>query len=116
MFKDGKSFGAYPLRLVFLKMDEPKSDAPIQFTATVPKKNFKSAVARNRIKRKIREAWRLNKNWLYKKMKKTDGQYSFMVIYTAKEDLPYDEIEKAARNINYRFFKKNIFLKSNPTK
>ncbi len=116
VFKDGRSFGAYPLRLVFLKMDEPKSSAPVQFTVTVAKKNFKSAVARNRIKRKVREAWRLNKNWLYRKMEKTEGQYAFMVIYTAKEDLPYDDIERGMRNLNYRFVKKNILPKPNPDK
>ncbi len=116
MFKDGKSFGAYPLRLVFLKIDEAQSDAPIQFTVSVAKKNFKSAVARNRIKRKVREAWRLNKNWLYRKMEKSTEQYAFMLIYSAKEDLPYDEIERAVRNINNRFVKKNIYPKSNPTK
>ncbi len=114
LFKEGKSFGVYPLRLVFLKMDEPKSEAPVQFTVSVPKRSFKSAVARNRIKRKVREAWRLNKHWLYKKLEKEEGQFAFMVIYTGKEDLPYQEIEKAVRNMNYRFVKKNISSKSNP--
>ncbi len=76
LFKDGKSFGAYPLRLVFLKNEEPRSNAPVQFTVSVPKRSFKSAVARNRIKRKVREAWRLNKHWLYEKLEKTEGQIS----------------------------------------
>lgn len=116
LFQDGKSFGVYPLRLVFLKMEEPKSDAPVQFTVSVGKKNFKSAVARNRIKRKVREAWRLNKHWLYKKLEKMEGQFAFMVIYTGKEDLPYEEIEKAMKNINMRFVKKNISFQSNPDK
>ena len=99
-----------------MKMEEPKSDSPVQFTVSVAKKNFKSAVARNRIKRKVREAWRLNKHWLYKKLEKTEGQFAFMVIYTGKEDLPYEEIEKAMKNINMRFVKKNISPKSNPEK
>ena len=108
LFKEGQSFGAYPLRLVFLKNDDPRSDAPVQFTVSVPKRVFKSAVARNRIKRKVREAWRLNKHWLYRKLEKTEGQFAFMVIYTGKEDFPYEEIEKTIRNINFRFAKKNI--------
>ena len=115
MFKDGISFGMYPLRLVFLKMDEPRSEVPVQFTVSVPKKSFKSAVARNKVKRKIREAWRLNKNWLYHKMEKTEGQYAFMVIYIAKENLPFEEINKAMRGVNNRFVKKNIYPKSNPS-
>lgn len=113
LFKEGQSFGAYPLRLVFLKNDEPRTDAPIQFTVSVPKRAFKSAVARNRIKRKVREAWRLNKHWLYRKLERAEGQFAFMVIYTGKEDFPYEEIDKAMRNINFRFVKKNIPPKPN---
>ncbi|MEO1260542.1 MAG: ribonuclease P protein component [Bacteroidota bacterium] len=115
LFSDGQSFGAYPLRLVFLKMEEPAGDSPVQFTVSVPKRNFKSAVARNRIKRKVREAWRLNKHWLYKKLSKRKVQYAFMVIYSGKEDLSYSEIERAMKNMNMRFVKKNIASKTNPT-
>lgn len=106
LFKGGESFGAYPLRVVFMKMEERKSDFPVQFTVSVAKKKFKSAVARNRIKRKIREAWRLNKNWLYKKLEGEESQYAFMIIYSAKEDLPYEVIEKSIKYINMRFLKK----------
>lgn len=113
LFKEGQSFGAYPLRLVFLKNDEPRTDAPVQFTVSVPKRTFKSAVARNHIKRKVREAWRLNKHWLYKKLEGAEGQFAFMLIYTGKEDFPFAEIEKAMRNVNFRFAKKNIPSKPN---
>lgn len=114
LFKEGLSFGVYPLRLVFLKAALPKSDVPVQVTVSVPKKNFKSAVKRNRIKRKVREAWRLNKHWLYRKVEPSAQQFAFMVIYVGKEDLPYEQIEKAMRTINNRFVKKNIPRPSNP--
>ena len=116
LFKEGYSFGVYPLRLVFLKNEEPRQDAPVQFTVSVPKRSFKSAVVRNRLKRKVREAWRLNKHWLYRKLENTEGQFAFMVIYTGKEEFPYKEIEKAMRNLNYRFAKRNIPPKPNPDK
>ncbi|MCB0521605.1 MAG: ribonuclease P protein component [Lewinellaceae bacterium] len=108
MFKEGHSFGVYPLRLVWLKVEEPRSDSPVQFTVSVGKKNFKSAVARNRIKRKVREAWRLDKSRLYKKLEGADGQLAFMVLYTAKEDLPYQDIEKAMKTVIHIFIKKNM--------
>ena len=63
--------------------------APVQFTVSVAKKNFKSAVARNRIKRKVREAWRLNKHRLYRKLEGSTQQYACLVLYVAKEDLPH---------------------------
>ena len=113
MFQEGKSFGAYPLLLVYLKMGTPKSGVPIQFTVSVGKKKFKSAVARNRVKRKVREAWRLNKHWLYDRIGNMGGQYAFMFIYIGKEDLPYAKIEKAMKNLNFRFSKKIIHLQPN---
>lgn len=108
LFKEGQSFGVYPLRLVWLRLEEPASDSPVQFTLSVPKKNFKSAVARNRIKRKVREAWRLGKARLYRKLEGAEGQLAFMVLYTAKEDLSFAQIEKSMRTLIHIFIKKNI--------
>jgi ribonuclease P protein component len=108
LFKEGQSFGVYPLRLVWMQVGEPKSGSPVQFTVSVGKKNFKSAVGRNRLKRKVREAWRLNKGRLYKKLQGAEGQLAFMVLYTAKEDLPYQDIEKAMKTLIHIFIKKNI--------
>jgi len=105
MFAEGQSFGMYPLRLVFLKKEEVKDGTPVQFGVTVPKRSFKSAVARNKLKRKVRESWRLNKHRLNERM---TGLYAFMVIYVAKEDLPYDVIEKAMQAMIRRFIKNNV--------
>jgi ribonuclease P protein component len=115
LFKNGNSFGAYPLRLVFAKVTEEESDFPVQFTVSVSKKRFKSAVARNRIKRKVREAWRCNKHWLYGKLEGELGQYAFMVIYTATEDFDYKTIAKSIRSMNMRFLKKKRARQSMPS-
>ncbi|MCB9295260.1 MAG: ribonuclease P protein component [Lewinellaceae bacterium] len=97
LFKEGKSFGQYPLRVVYLLLKEPRSSFPAQFTVSVPKKKFPGAVQRNRIRRQVREAWRLNKHRLYRALKEEQGQYAILVIYVAKEALPYAEIERAMR-------------------
>ncbi len=108
MFAEGQSFGMYPLRLVFLKKEEVKGGTPVQFGVTVPKRSFKSAVARNKLKRKVRETWRLNKHRLYERMTGMPGRYAFMVIYVAKDDLPYDVIEKAMQAMIRKFIKNNV--------
>ncbi|MBI1225847.1 MAG: ribonuclease P protein component [Bacteroidetes bacterium] len=108
LFKDGQSFGVYPLRLFWSAQPMPEGGLPVQFTVSVAKKNFKSAVARNRIKRKVREAWRLNKHRLYRKLEDNPQQYVCMVLYVAKEDLPSSQIEKAMQTMIHLFFKKNI--------
>ncbi len=55
-----QSYSAYPLRAVFL----PTEESGVRFLVSVSKRFFKRAVRRNRIKRQIREAYRLNKHLL----------------------------------------------------
>lgn len=116
LFKDGQSFGVYPLRLFWSAQPLEPGAAPVQFTVSVAKKNFKSAVARNRIKRKVREAWRLNKHRLYRKLEGNPQQYACMVLYVAKEDLPSTQIEKAMQTMIHLFYKKNIASATNQPK
>ena len=66
LFEKGnsQSLNAYPLRAVFLKTEHREGCAPVQLLISVPKKKFKHAVDRNRVKRQIREAYRKNKSLL----------------------------------------------------
>jgi ribonuclease P protein component len=94
MFKEGQSFGQYPLRLVWLPLPE-KTEAPVQFSVSVGKKKFPHAVDRNRLRRRVREAYRLHKDVLFKAL---DGQaraFGLMAIYTAADEQMYAAIEEA---------------------
>jgi ribonuclease P protein component len=89
-------------------LDHSDADlSPIEFALSVPKKTFKRAVDRNILRRRIREAYRLNKIELYKFLKdnKLHGhkRFAFMVLYTAKEELPYSEIEKGIKKMIRKF-------------
>lgn len=106
LFKQGQSFGQYPLRLVYTPWETGDHKSPIQVSVSVPKKKFPKAVDRNRIRRQIKEAWRLNKNWLYKKLPPESPAAALMIIYVAKESLPYEEIERVVRIMSRRFLKK----------
>ncbi|MEO0338481.1 MAG: ribonuclease P protein component, partial [Bacteroidota bacterium] len=103
LFAEGKSFAVYPLRVVWTEEKDEHQPFPVQFALTVPKKKFSKAAHRNRLRRRIREAWRLNKQQLYQKCEKSERFYSFMIIYTAAEELPYTDIEKAMKKIISRF-------------
>lgn len=63
LFEKGnsRSLTAYPLRAVYLRTEHREGCAPVQLLISVPKKKFKHAVDRNRVKRQIREAYRKNK-------------------------------------------------------
>ena len=82
LYEEGKSIKAFPLRMVYIET-EHTSDYPCQVGISVPKRNFKKAVDRNRIKRLLRENYRLQKYTVYSNVKKP---YVFMISYLAKEE------------------------------
>lgn len=88
LYAEGKSIKNFPLRLVYLQV-EHTSNFPVQAGFSVPKRNFKSAVSRNRIKRLLKEAYRLQKTVVYNGV---DKPYVFMISYIGKEELAYDVI------------------------
>ena len=61
LFKEGESFISYPLRVIYLLHEQSKESMCSTFIS-VPKKRIKRATQRNRVKRLIRESYRLNKS------------------------------------------------------
>ena len=59
-----QSVAAFPLRAVYMLTERQTGDTPVQLLISVPKKRFKHAVDRNRVKRQIREAYRHHKHLL----------------------------------------------------
>ena len=95
LFLSGNSFLSYPLRIVWKIVEVMPAESPTQVGFSVPKKLFKHAVDRNRLKRMIRESYRLNKSALYQSLKPTNSRLALMFIYIGKEHLPYSKIELA---------------------
>ena len=92
LFEKGHTISSYPLKMIWMEI-EHSSKFPVQIVISVPKRNIKKAVTRNKIKRQIREAYRKNKiNW-YKYLENKNKQCAGMFIYTAKNAVLYKEIE-----------------------
>ncbi|MCC7245541.1 MAG: ribonuclease P protein component [Saprospiraceae bacterium] len=95
LFKGGQSFLAYPFRVVWCEMEGGGEGPPVQLAISVPKRFFKTAVQRNRLKRRIREAYRLKKNDFYPLVQSAcpDKQIGMMLMLVAKEETDYKTIE-----------------------
>ena len=89
LYKEGKSVKTFPLRLVYVQV-EHSSKYPTQVGVSVPKRNFKKAVDRNRIKRLLRETYRKQKEIVYNNI---DKPYVYMISYIGKEEFTYAELE-----------------------
>ncbi len=96
LFNQGSSFVSYPFRVVYLKTELP-SDTESQVLFSVSKKKFKRAVHRNLLKRRCREAYRLNRNPFKTFLKDTNQQIAFACVYISGEQLKYSTIEKGIK-------------------
>ncbi len=84
MFAGGsRSFSIFPLRVVWLPVEE--LDVQASILISVSKRRFKRAVKRNRIKRQIREAYRLNKQILLAPLTEKNSRVAIAFIYLADE-------------------------------
>ncbi|QLG47241.1 ribonuclease P protein component [Costertonia aggregata] len=95
LFAEGSSVSSYPIKLIYLKTTLPGT---VRFRSgvAVPKKNFKSAVHRNRIKRLLRESYRLNKPTGFNN---SEDNFAFLFLYIGKNMPSYSIIEHHMVNV-----------------
>ncbi|MCY4780073.1 ribonuclease P protein component [Sphingobacterium sp. UT-1RO-CII-1] len=94
LFNQGSSFVVYPYRVVFCK--RPLMDAemlyPVQCIISVSKRRFKKAVDRNKIKRLMRESYRLNKSGFHQFLRQNSLELLVAFQYVGKEELPFEKM------------------------
>jgi len=96
LFKEGKSLSHFPLRVIYMEMENQGSS--LQSGFTVSTRHFKHAVDRNRIKRLMRESYRLQKNNLVNALVKSNKQLAVFFIFTAAELPKYNDIFEKVGN------------------
>lgn len=98
VFADGQKTKAWPL--ISKHLDVPLSaDVPCQVVVSVSKRSFKRAVDRNRIKRLMKEAWRLQKHRLYDALNAHEKQRGLVLIYVGKELPNLEEMQACVERL-----------------
>lgn len=103
LFKGGgsRAMSGFPLRMVYAVTERHEGEPAAQILVSVPKRCFKRAVKRNRIKRLVREAYRLNKHILADTLERHEPQMSATMafIYTDSHLHDYATVEQRVRNL-----------------
>jgi len=107
LFSGGsKSFSLFPLRVVFMLTEKKEGAAEVSLLISVPKKRFKRAVKRNRVKRQIREAYRKNKHLLLNLLEEKEQNLMIAVIYLSNELISSAEVEEKLNSLLVRIAEK----------
>lgn len=91
LFRKGKSFLAFPVKVTFLVTTD---EVPVRCMVVAPKKKFKHAVDRNRVKRQLREAYRKNKWGLADWAEVHQQQLHLSMVYVADRLMPSSVVER----------------------
>lgn len=95
LFAAGRGIVQHPVRVKYSVVPRAADAPPVQVGVSVPRKTFKRAVDRNRLKRQLREAYRLQKAGLLQAVAPANRQVVLFLIYTGKRLLPFEVIYNA---------------------
>jgi len=102
LFLHGDSVKLFPLRLTYLQK-EHTSSYPAQAAFSVPKRNFKLAVDRNRVKRLLREVYRKEKYTVYNSV---TSPFVYMITFMGKKEPKYSDLESKMKQLLEKFLAK----------
>ncbi|RQO32036.1 ribonuclease P protein component [Taibaiella sp. KBW10] len=97
LFRQGEAFSVFPVRVMYTTSPRDKDASLYRAGFSVPKKKMKLAVQRNRIKRLIREAWRLQKHLLQSLLENKEIQLHVFFIFTGKEIPDFPTTQKCMK-------------------
>ena len=97
LFEEGRSGFVYPFRYTYLTEESTSPSVEVLFS--VPKRNHKRANKRNLLKRRMREAYRLNSAELKSEVQSRGNALDIALVYSSKEILPSKTIAHAITKI-----------------
>lgn len=102
-----QSMAAFPIRVVWIEQERGEHEPPVQIMVSVSKRHFKRAVKRNRVKRQLREAYRLSKQPLLDKLEATPQRTVVMAFIWLSDDLyPSKQVAERMQTLIRRIVEK----------
>lgn len=101
IFSGGQVVKAYPLMLFWIPADNDQF--PVKIGVSVSKKKFRKAHQRNRIKRLLRESYRLNKHIIWEKCAEENSQIAAMLVYVGSEMPDFHQLNGKIISLLNRF-------------
>ena len=99
LLKEGQTISVFPFKIFWGDSKDPHQKFPARTAILVPKRKFKRAVDRNFMKRRIREAYRQNKNLIYGPLQEKDMNIKLVILLLADEFLSFDTLDTGIQEI-----------------
>lgn len=115
LFNQGSTYFSYPFKILWIYTDS-NSKYPVQVLIGSSRRTLRRAVDRNKMKRRIREAYRKNKNILFDSLNRTNRHCALAIIHTGKEITKYKETERKIIAVLERLIEDNEAYGPDPEK
>ncbi len=99
LYAEGRSVAAFPLRAVYLPLEPEDGEPAASVLISVSKKRFRHAVDRNLVKRRLREAYRLNKHSFIDAMQQNGCRMAVSILYLDKEHHSYRHLQARLKKL-----------------
>ena len=95
LLRDGRRSYIFPVKMLWRYTEQPGPYA--RMTVVVPKRLIRSAVRRNLIKRRVREAYRMNKHTLVAHLQEKDKKIEMLFLFQSEKVVEYKQIESSIK-------------------
>ena len=99
LYAEGRSVAAFPLRAVYLPLEPEEGEPSASVLVSVSKKRFRHAVDRNLVKRRLREAYRLNKHPFVEALQQKECRMAVAILYLDKHHHSFSHLQARLKKL-----------------